>query len=251
MQRFWSLGKIVLLACCLLFLWQAVVVLFALPHYMLPKPLDVMDKLHSQAYLLWIHTKITLLEIFLGLCLGVILGLISALLLSLSRWLSSLLLPLLLISQAIPVFAIAPLLVLWFGYGMASKIAMTILIIYFPVTAACYDGLRNTPKTWLELAKTMNATPLQLLFKIRLPAALPSLASGLRIAVTIAPIGAVIGEWVGANQGLGYLMLQANARMQVDLMFAALSVLMLMTLLFFFLTDQLLRRYLPWVNQLR
>ncbi|WKS99534.1 ABC transporter permease [Gallibacterium salpingitidis] len=246
-----SLFKALLLSCSLLLLWQAAIVLFDLPHYMLPKPLEVMTKLHSHAELLWNHSQITLLEILLGLILGFILGLFSALLLSLSRWLSSLLLPLLIISQAIPVFAIAPLLVLWFGYGMASKIAMTILIIYFPVTAACYDGLRNTPKTWLELAKTMNATPLQLLFRVRLPAALPSLALGLRIAVTIAPIGAVIGEWVGSNQGLGYLMLQANAHMQVDLMFAALFVLMLMTLLFFFVTDKLLRRYLPWVDQLR
>lgn len=128
---------------------------------------------------------------------------------------------------------------------------MTILIIYFPVTAACYDGLRNTPKIWLELAQTMQITRWQMLFKVRLPAALPALASGLRIAVSIAPIGAVIGEWVGANQGLGYLMLHANARMQVDLMFSALFLLMLITLLLFFITDKLLRRALPWVTQLR
>lgn len=251
MQHFSSLIKSLLLSCSLLLLWQATVVVFDLPHYMLLKPIDVLDQLQSKTALLLAHTQVTLLEILLGLCLGFLLGLLSALLLSLSSWLSSLLLPLLIVSQAIPVFAIAPLLVLWFGYGMASKIAMTILIIYFPVTAACYDGLRNTPTTWLELSKTMNATPLQILWRVRLPAALPSLASGLRIAVTIAPIGAVIGEWVGSNQGLGYLMLHANARMQVDLMFAALFVLMFITLLFFFLTDKLLRYFLPWANQLR
>ncbi|MFC0322125.1 ABC transporter permease [Gallibacterium melopsittaci] len=251
MRHVTSLFKSLLLSASLLLLWQLVVWVFDLPHYMLPQPMEVMNKLTSQTTLLWQHTQVTLLEILLGLLFGFLLGLLSALVLSLSRWLSSLLLPLLVVSQAIPVFAIAPLLVLWFGYGMASKIAMTILIIYFPVTAACYDGLCNTPKTWLELAKTMNASPLQILFRVRLPAALPSLASGLRIAVTIAPIGAVIGEWVGSNQGLGYLMLHANARMHVDLMFAALFILMLMTLLFFFLADKLLRRYLPWVNQLR
>ncbi|MDA3979778.1 ABC transporter permease [Gallibacterium sp. AGMB14963] len=251
MQHFSSLIKSLLLSCSLLLLWQATVVVFDLPHYMLPKPIDVLDQLQSKTALLLAHIQVTLLEILLGLCLGFLLGLLSALLLSLSNWLSSLLLPLLIVSQAIPVFAIAPLLVLWFGYGMASKIAMTILIIYFPVTAACYDGLRNTPTTWLELSKTMSATPLQILWRVRLPAALPSLASGLRIAVTIAPIGAVIGEWVGSNQGLGYLMLHANARMQVDLMFAALFVLMFITLLFFFLTDKLLRYFLPWANQLR
>ena len=156
--------------------------------------------------------------------------------------------PLLIISQAVPVFAIAPLLVLWLGYGMASKIAMAVLIIYFPVTAACYDGLRNTPQSWLQLAQTLQISPQAMLFKVRLPAALPALASGLRIAVSIAPIGAVVGEWVGSSEGLGYLMLQANARMQIDLMFAALFLLLLIALCLYFFTDYWLRRSLPWVR---
>ena len=129
--------------------------------------------------------------------------------------------PLLVVSQALPVFALAPLLVLWLGYGMASKVAMAVLIIFFPVTAAFLDGLRRTEPGWLELARTMDARPLAILAQIRVPAALPALASGLRVAAAVAPIGAVIGEWVGSSAGLGYLMLHANARMQVDLMFAA------------------------------
>ena len=148
------------------------------------------------------------------------------------------------ISQAIPVFAIAPILVLWLGYGMPSKILMAILIIYFPVTAACYDGLRNTPQAWLDLAKTFKPSPLRLLLKIRLPAALPAFASGFRIAVSVAPIGAVIGEWVGSSEGLGYLMIHANARMQVDLMFAALLILVAISLCLYFSIDSLLRRFI-------
>lgn len=244
-----TLLKVGLLSLLLIGLWQTVVSLFHLPSYLLPPPTKVFDQLSSHYALLWQHSQITLLEIFLGLGLGFGLGLLSALILSLSRPLASFLLPLLVISQAIPVFAIAPLLVLWFGYGMASKIAMTILIIYFPVTAACYDGLRHTPKPWLELAKTMQISPLAMLLKVKLPAALPALASGLRIAVSVAPIGAVVGEWVGSSQGLGYLMLHANARMQVDLMFAALFVLVLMALLLYFSTDYLLRKFLPWVGK--
>lgn len=239
------------LACLLIFFWQTAVWLFKLPHYMLPAPMEVADELFSQTELLWQHTQITLLEILLGLTLGFTFGLFSALLLSFSQRLSSLLMPLLVISQAIPVFAVAPLLVLWFGYGLASKIAMTVLIIYFPVTAACYDGLRNTPRAWLELAQTLQVSPLAMLFKVRLPAALPSLASGLRIAVSVAPIGAIVGEWVGSSQGLGYLMLQANARMQVDMMFAALVVLLVITLCLYFAVDRLLRRLIPWVSHLR
>lgn len=246
-----SIGKTLLLTALLLLLWQSAVNLLNLPHYMLPAPSSVLKQLQIHYLLLWQHAQITLLEIIIGLALGFLLGLSSALLLSLSAPISAFLMPLLVISQAIPVFAIAPLLVLWFGYGMASKIVMTVLIIYFPVTAACYDGLRNTPQAWLDLARTMQVGRFALLFKVRLPAALPALASGLRIAVSVAPIGAVVGEWVGSSQGLGYLMLHANARMQVDLMFAALFLLIIIALTLYFVTDRLLRRLIPWAAQLR
>ncbi|MFZ7255243.1 ABC transporter permease [Avibacterium avium] len=231
--------------------WQGVISIFAIPHYLLPEPVAVLNEVSSQWALLFMHAKITLWEILLGLVLGFLFGLLSALLLASSQTLSAFLLPILIASQAIPVFAIAPLLVLWFGYGIASKIAMTILIIYFPVTAACYDGLRNTPKQWLELAQTMGISSRQLLFKVRLPAALPALASGLRIAVSVAPIGAIVGEWVGSSQGLGYLMLQANARIQISLMFAALFILVVIALLLYFVIDKLLHRIIPWVCHLR
>ncbi|MFZ7109994.1 ABC transporter permease [Avibacterium avium] len=231
--------------------WQGVISIFAIPHYLLPEPVAVLNEVSSQWALLFMHAKITLWEILLGLVLGFLFGLLSALLLASSQTLSAFLLPILIASQAIPVFAIAPLLVLWFGYGIASKIAMTILIIYFPVTAACYDGLRNTPKQWLELAQTMGISSGQLLFKVRLPAALPALASGLRIAVSVAPIGAIVGEWVGSSQGLGYLMLQANARIQISLMFAALFILVVIALLLYFVIDKLLHRIIPWVCHLR
>ncbi|MFU2088746.1 ABC transporter permease [Avibacterium avium] len=231
--------------------WQGAISIFAIPHYLLPEPVAVLNEVASQWALLFMHAKITLWEILLGLVLGFLFGLLSALLLASSQTLSAFLLPILIASQAIPVFAIAPLLVLWFGYGIASKIAMTILIIYFPVTAACYDGLRNTPKQWLELAQTMGISSRQLLFKVRLPAALPALASGLRIAVSVAPIGAIVGEWVGSSQGLGYLMLQANARIQISLMFAALFILVVIALLLYFVIDKLLHRIIPWVCHLR
>ena len=105
------------------------------------------------------------------------------------------------LGQTIPVFALAPLLVLWFGYGLASKVAMAILIIYFPVAAALFDGLRRTEPGWLDLARTMGATRLRTLLRVRLPAALPAFGSGLRVATAVAPIGAVVGEWVGSSAG--------------------------------------------------
>ena len=131
---------------------------------------------------------------------------------------------------------------------MPSKIVMAILIIYFPVTAACYDGLRNTPKAWLDLAKTLKLSPLRLLLKVRLPAALPAFASGFsHCCFSRNLIGAVIGEWVGSSEGLGYLMIHANARIQVDLMFAALLILVAISLCLYFSIDWLLHRFIWYV----
>ena len=125
---------------------------------------------------------------------------------------------------------------------------MTTLIIFFPVTAAFLDGLRRTEPVWLDLSRVMaGRSRLWREFRyIRIPAALPALASGLRVATATAPIGAVVGEWVGSSAGLGYLMLHANGRMQIDLMFAALLTLALIALVLYLLVDRLLRRLLPW-----
>lgn len=243
--------KIPLIILILLLIWQAIVLLGQLPHYILPSPLAVYESFLINHALIWEHARFTLFEILLGLGIGSILGVASALVLSASHRLSSILLPVLIISQAIPVFAIAPLLVLWFGYGIASKIVMTVMIIYFPVTAACFDGLRQTQRAWLDVASTYHISSVQMLLKVKLPASLPALASGIRIAISIAPIGAVVGEWVGSSHGLGYLMLHANARMQVDLMFVALFVLVVIALSLYFFGDYLLKRLIPWASYVR
>ncbi|MDE8346701.1 MAG: ABC transporter permease, partial [Acidocella sp.] len=161
---------------------------------------------------------------------------------SLQRWL----MPVLVFSQAVPVFALAPLLVLWFGFGMSSKIIMTMLVIFFPITSSLADGLRRTDPGWLDLACTMDASPFMVLRHVRLPAALPAFASGLRVATAIAPIGAILGEWVGASAGLGYVMINANARIQTSLMFAALFILACLAISLFALVDRVLRRALYW-----
>jgi len=124
-----------------------------------------------------------------------------------------------------------------------------VLIIFFPVTAACYDGLRHTDAGWIDLARTMGATRWAVIRNIRMPAALPALASGLRIAAAVAPIGAVVGEWVGSSRGLGYLMLHANAKLQIDLMFAALLTLAVFAVALYFFIDWLMKRLLNWHPQ--
>lgn len=230
----------------LLLAWQALVWLTGVAPFILPGPWAVAGALAARWSVLSGHAGITILEILLGLACGTLLGASSALLIAAFRPVRQWLLPVLVVSQAVPVFALAPLLVLWFGYGLASKVAMATLIIYFPVTAAFADGLRRTDPGWLDLARTMGGSRLAVLRVIRVPAALPALASGLRVATAVAPIGAVVGEWVGSSAGLGYLMLHANARLQVDLMFAALFVLAAFAVLLYFTVDRLLRLALPW-----
>ncbi|MDH3881126.1 MAG: ABC transporter permease, partial [Desulfobacteraceae bacterium] len=195
------------------------------------------------------HAMTTLLEIIAGLLIGTLLGASNALVMIASRSLKRWLLPVLVISQAIPVFALAPLLVLWLGYGMSSKIAMAVLIIFFPVTAAFYDGMRSTEPEWLELAQVMNAKPMAIIRHVRIPAALPAFASGLRVATAVAPIGAVVGEWVGSSSGLGFYMLHANARMQIDIMFAALSLLCIVSLMLYFLVDRAMIKIVYWQKE--
>lgn len=230
-------------------LWQLVVVMFDMPSFILPAPVDVLDKLLTRYDVLFKHTWVTAQEILLGLALGLSMGLLFALQMLMFEPLKRWLLPILIASQAIPVFAIAPVLMLWLGYGIASKVVMAAIIIFFPVTTCCYDGLRNTPMGYLDLAKTMGASKWQLLRHIQLPAALPTLASGIRVAVVIAPIGAVVGEWVGSSEGLGYLMLQANARMIIDEMFAALFILAMLSIALYFITDKLLKAAIPWESK--
>lgn len=238
-----------LIAGLLVAIWQLAVSLFQLPHYMLPAPGRVLSTLTGNAGYLAGHAATTLFEIVVGLFFGALLGVATALVMGFLPVARRLMLPVVVASQALPVFAIAPLLVVWFGFGLASKIVMASLIIYFPVASAFYDGLTRTDRGLVELAALSGATRLQTLVFIRIPAALPNLASGLRVAVAVAPIGAVVGEWVGASSGLGFVMIQANARMQTDTVFAALLLLALMAVCLRVIVDRITRRLIFWAPQ--
>lgn len=230
----------------LLLAWEVLVWVTGVPVYILPPPSRVGVVLVERFDLLMEQAVWTATEMVLGLILGLILGAALAVVFAASAGWRRWALPLVIVSQAIPVIAIAPLLVLWLGYGMASKVAMAALVIFFPVISALYDGLRRTDPGWLDLAQAMDARPRAVLLQIRLPAALPAFASGARIAAAVAPIGAVIGEWVGASAGLGYLMTQSLARGQTPLAFAALFLLCLLGLALYHATDWAGRRLVPW-----
>lgn len=232
----------------LILLWW-LVTLSAIPAFLLPSPIAVASALCQGRAFLAYHSLITASEVLAGLVLGVLLGSLLAILMIVSPRLQRWLMPLVLTSQAIPVFALAPLLVLWFGFGISAKVAMAVLVIFFPVTSTLFDGLRRVNQDYLDLARTMGASGWAQLRHVRLMAALPAFGSGLRMAAAVAPIGAIIGEWVGSAGGLGYVMLNANARMQTDQCFAALFILVLMTVLLWMAVDTLIHRLINWAPE--
>ncbi len=236
-------------AVALLVLWQAVVIVFAPPPFMLPGPERVFAALVARPELWQVHAVTTLTESLIGLVAGATLGATLALAMSFLPITKRLLLPVMVVSQAVPVFAIAPLLALWFGFGLASKVVMATIAIFFPVASAFADGLTRTDPKLIDLARLYHANRWQVVTLLRVPSALPSLITGLRLAAVYAPIGALIGEWVGASSGLGYAMLFANARAQTDVMFAALILLAAMSVLLRATVDLATANLTPWAPE--
>lgn len=238
---------VIALILTVLVLWQSVIWLTGMPPFLLPTPTAVAEALWTNRFEIARHAGFTLSEVLAGFLIGSALGAALAVAMGSSPRLTGILKPILTFSQTIPVFALAPILTLWLGFGMAPKVAMTVLIVFFPVASAFLDGLSRTPQAALDLAQVMGASKGRIMRHLRIPAAMPQLATGLRLAAVYAPIGAVIGEWVGGARGLGALMIHANGRMKTDLVFAALLVLSVMTVVFARLVSlavaRLLRRY--------
>lgn len=227
-------------------LWEAAVRLLGTPAYLLPAPSRVVLVLATKFDLIWPDALVTGGEMLGGLLLGCLVGIAVALLMAGSRHLEQAVGPLLVVTQALPVFAIAPLLVVWFGFGVASKLVTTALIIFFPVSTSFFEGLRRTDEGLIELGRLNRASRRDMLLLIRVPAALPALGAGLRVAAAGAPLGAIVGEWVGSSSGLGLMMLHANARMQTDMMFAGLAILMVFSLALWAGVGLLVRRLVFW-----
>lgn len=225
-----------------LLLWQMIIWMTQIPSFLLPSPLQVVEALWQNRAEILQHAGYTLSEVVIGFAIGSALGAGLAILMGYSPRVSNVLRPLLTFSQTIPVFALAPILTLWLGFGMLPKIAMTVLIVFFPVANAFADGLMRTPQAAMDLAHVMGASRGRIMRHLRIPAALPQLATGLKLAAVYAPIGAVIGEWIGGAHGLGALMIRANGRMKTDQVFASLTVMSLMTVTFAWLVAVLLHR---------
>lgn len=241
-----NLKNIMMSLLVILLFWEGVTIALHLPDYILPSPNNVLSAFIQNFKILAYNTSITLTETCMGLIMGTLSGCILAILLMMIKPLRLFLLPVMLMSQALPIFVVAPLLVLWLGFGMPSKIVVVMLMTFFPVASSLLDGLNKTPQHYLEMARTMRGKRWSIFRYIYWPHALPFLASGLRIAAVFAPMGAVISEWVGASNGLGYLLVNANARLDTSLVFASSLMLIVMALALYFIIDAFFRWRIRW-----
>lgn len=232
----------------ILAVWQLVVVAGIVPNYLLPSPTQVICALVSDAALLASHAATTLIEAFWGLVLGVAVGFAVAVLMDRFETVRLALDPLVTVSQTIPTVAIAPLLVLWFGYGLAPKIVLVIISTFFPVTVSLISGFESVDPDLLDLMRTMNATRWQIFWQVKLPAALGEFFSGLRISATYAIVGAVIAEWLGGFSGLGVYMTRVRKSFSYDRMFAVIILISALSLLLMKAVDALQRLAMPWTR---
>jgi ABC-type nitrate/sulfonate/bicarbonate transport system permease component len=226
--------------------WQGVASLEAVDDLTLASPLETVAALGRDGPLLLDNALVTLLEVLLGLGIAIAVGAVAAIGMHLVRPLREAAYPVLVASQAIPVVVLAPLFVLAFDYGLAPKLAIVALICFFPVTVNLLDGLRSVEPDLLKLMRSLGASRLSTLRRVELPSALPSFFSGLRVAATVSVIGAVFGEWAGADEGLGRLVLLANNQLQTPRVYAGVVVLTLMAVALFVLAGLLERVAVPW-----
>ena len=233
----------------LLLLWEASGKLFGVPIWLLPTPTDIIHALIERGSGLFLHTWITFYETILGFLLAIALGVPLAVMVTHSRALSNTIYPLILVTQSVPKVAFAPILLIWFGYGDFPKIVVAFLVAFFPIIVDTATGLRSPSPQVLDLARQLAASQLQIYRKIRFPSALPHFFSGLKVAITLAVIGAVIGEFVGAENGLGFLVIESTSHFKTPLAFGAMVLLALMSIVLFGLVAVLERVACPWYGR--
>ncbi len=226
--------------------WWLAAALEWTPQYLVPTPPQVLHTMREHWSGLMHDSLVTLYETVLGFVLAVLLGLATAVLIAYSRGFDKAIYPLVLFAQVIPKIAIAPLLVVWFGFDLRPKVILAVLIAFFPVVIAGVAGLRSTDPELLDLSATMGGSRWQTFRKIRFPMALPYLMSGVKVAVTLAVVGAVVGEFVGATEGLGYLLLLAHGNIDAPLLFADLFLMSFIGIALFVLVDVAEALLIPW-----
>ena len=240
-----TLGPILASLGIFLVAWQAIVVAGSYPPFILPGPLTVGQRF-VKAWAdgtMWPHFATTLVEVLLGFAIGATLAIVVGVLLARSRLAERLLSPYLVAAQATPILALAPLIALWFGTGLPSKLVITTLIVFFPVAVATMVGLRSVDPRLIEMARAFRASNPQVVRRVEIPAALPAILGGMRVGVTLAVIGAIIAEWAGGERGLGVLINVARGSLfDIPLMFATLATLALLGVTLYLLMVRIERR---------
>lgn len=235
-----------LLLAGLLAAWEIGVRVTDTPRWFLPTPSEVLKETVDSRSALWGHTQTTLLEVLVGFSIATLLGVLSALGIASSRIAERTIYPAIVASQAIPIIALAPILLIWFGYGLTPKVIVVVLICFFPIAVNMADGLRAVDPDAIALLRSMGANRWQIMRIVRIPTSLPYLLSGLRIAAAVSVIGAIVGEWVGASSGLGYLMTRSASQFQTALLFSAVGISAVLGITLFAIVALSERWLLPW-----
>jgi NitT/TauT family transport system permease protein len=230
----------------LILIWEGCAIYFAIPTWLLPAPSEIAKAFIEWRGELWHHTLVTLWETLAGFALSIALAIPLAVLVVYSPFLRKSVYPLLLGLQSVPKVAIAPLLALWIGFGVLPKILVVFLVCFFPIVVATATGLTSVQPAVMDLIRSLSANQLQTFAKIRFPAAMPHIFVGLKIAITFAVIGAVIGEFVGAESGLGYLILASSSQAHTPVAFAALVVLTIMSIVLYYAMESIEKLAVPW-----
>ena len=241
-DAFWMLVSLVVAVL----IWEAVVVGFELPPYLLPSPWEVFGSGVGSTGQIIEHSLWTMLAVFVGYLLAVVVGVPLAIIIVLSPQAERVLYPPMVATQSIPKIALAPLFIVWFGFGLTPKVAVAFLICFFPIVVDTIVGLRSIDPALIQLARSMGAPPRKIFLRLRLPGALPSMFGGLKVASALAVVGALTGEFIGSDSGLGYLLLRASGQMDTALLFAILVVLSILAMAFFYAIEILERVMIPW-----
>jgi len=227
-------------------IWEVAVRLFSIARWLLPPPSSIGAELLESRSLLLRHTLVTLEEVVLGFALALMIGIALAAAIAYSKIVERAAYPFVIASQTVPVIVIAPLLLIWIGYGIWPKVIMVVLISFFPIVINTVDGLKSADPDMLNMMRTLGASRWQLFTKVQAPSSVPFLFSGIRVAIALSVIGAVIGEWVGASAGLGYLMTRSAAQFLTDRVFASIFILSIMGITLFVLVILIERYAMPW-----
>ena len=230
----------------LIAVWHFLSVKNIVPSYMLPKPMDVIKALIDDGSILYEHSLVTLTEAFYGLLIGIVIAFFIATLMDECEFLYKAFYPIMVITQTIPTIAIAPLLVLWMGFGMEPKITLVVLTTFFPITVGLLDGYKSVDKDNINLLRSMGAGKIKIFRHVKLPNALSHFFAGLKISASYAIVGAVISEWLGGFEGLGVYMTRVKKAYAFDKMFAVIIVIVVISLLLMKLVNVLRKICMPW-----